>query len=118
MIQQLNTEMTALFETSPYREILALIRSGEWNAVPLRELVRRTGLHERVLRLHIERLRREGIVIISGNQGYYFPARLGEIQRYRRREESRAKAVFFTLKSTRTLEKEVAEQEEGHNVEQ
>jgi len=84
--------------------ILPLLRSGRDNARKRLDLMAATGLRDRVFRKGVEALRRAGVVICSGEQGYYLPATLEEVQCFIRREEARAKSTFYTLQSARQLE--------------
>ena len=93
-----NSGTAAFFETEPYRRILSAIGEGQENAVHLSELIRISGMTDRELRKTIEYIRRQGIVIISGNSGYYFPADEAELKAFVRREEHRAKSIIVTLR--------------------
>lgn len=98
--------MTEHIETTPQeRAVLGFIRTGESGAIHRAELARLTGLKERELRIIIERLRRSGAVIASSQAGYYFPADEAELSAFVRKEERRARSIFFTLKNARKLMK-------------
>ena len=97
------------FETEPYSRILSAIGEGQKNAVHLSELIRISGMTDRELRKTIEYLRRQGVVIISGNSGYYFPADEAELSEYVRKEEHRARSVFYTLHHARKLLRKMKE---------
>lgn len=84
--------------------ILPLLGSGRGNAKKRRELLATTGLPDRVFRKGIEGLRRAGVVICSGDHGYFLPATPDEVQGFIRQEEARARSTFFTLQSARQLE--------------
>jgi len=88
--------------------LLHFIGTGAENAVPRRALMSLTGLDDRELRRTIEGLRRAGRVICSSAGGYFQPASLAELSDFRRREENRARSIFFTLRAARTLEKRMA----------
>jgi len=90
-----------LAEREPYKTIISLIVVGKKNALHLKELIKYTGINNRDLRRYIEELRRNGAVIISNNKGYYFPDNDIEIKRYIKQEESRAKSIFYTLRSAK-----------------
>ena len=106
-----NSETERYFETEPYRRVLLRIGDGKENTVHLSELTRYSGIPDRQIRKIIEFLRRQGIVIISSNNGYYFPADITELEDYVRREEHRARSTFFTLKAARQLLKKMREGE-------
>ena len=61
----------------------------------------------------MEGLRRKGCVIISCNAGYYTPANAEELRKYIDRESHRARSVFYTLKSARTLLKNMDGENNG-----
>ncbi len=68
------SEKTAkYYQVEPYATILSAIGNGSQNARHKNQLVRLTGMSERALRKSIEHLRRENFVIISDENGYYFP---------------------------------------------
>lgn len=57
------------------RKIADLLSYGQENAIPRRHLEKLTGLDGRMVRLMIERERREGVPILADNAtGYYLPA--------------------------------------------
>ena len=83
--------------------ILSAIGTGEENAVNAAHLTQLTGLTVRELRQTVEKLRRDGYVILSSNSGYYYPATAAELERHIKKEERRARSIFFTLRSAREL---------------
>ena len=93
--------------------ILPYIGIGSQNAISRRELIRVSGIPDRAMRFEIEALRRSGCVILSDNNGYFLPSDEHEIEAYIRREESRAKSTFLTLKAARKLRAELQVQESG-----
>lgn len=93
-----NSGTAYYFETPPYCDILAAIGDGAENARHKSELIRPTGMQDRELRKTIEYLRRQGVVILSGNSGYYFPADETELKAFVRQEEHRAKSILVTLR--------------------
>ena len=59
------------------------LNHGQDGAVPLKHLVKITGLHERDIRSMIERERRAGALILSDNaSGYYLSASAEETERF------------------------------------
>jgi len=92
---------------------VAAIGYGEGNATPRKRLISATGISDRLLRKHIETLRRSGVVIAASDKGYYSPADLSEVTAYRRQEERRAKSTLFTLKAARRLEARLRITESG-----
>lgn len=76
-------------------KIADLLRYGQANAVPLRDLAGITGLDGRVVRAMIAAERRAGAAILSDNQtGYYFPANEEEKARFVRSMRHRAKEIL------------------------
>jgi len=97
--------------------ILPLLRSGRGNARKRSELLEATGLSDRVLRRGIEALRRSGVVICSGEHGYYIPATVEEVNAFVRQEEARARSTFYTLRPARQLAARMQEQGEQMQLE-
>lgn len=102
-----STECETAMQAPGIRELLSLIGEGEENAVHARDLSRFFGLEEREIRRTVERLRRSGAVIASSQNGYYFPSDARELGEFVRKEERRAKSVFYTLRAARRLLKEM-----------
>ncbi len=73
MQEQLCSDKARYYQIEPYSTILSAIGNGSENARHKNQLVRLTGMNERALRKSIEHLRRENFVIISDENGYYFP---------------------------------------------
>ena len=89
--------------------LIELIPRGKENAVHADILARHLGITKRELRHRLEELRCSGEVILSSDCGYFLPANLAEVTEYRKKEESRAKSVFRSLRSARQLEKRLSE---------
>lgn len=87
--------------------IVSLIREGENNAVHGTELAQYVNMDARELRQAIEKLRRNGVIIASSQKGYYYPANTGELAAFVRKEERRARSVFYTIKAARQLLKQL-----------
>lgn len=76
-------------------KIADLLRYGQSNAVPLRDLAGITGLDGRTVRAMISAERRAGAAILSNNQtGYYLPANEEEKARFVRSMRHRAKEIL------------------------
>lgn len=76
-------------------KIADLLRYGQANAVPLRDLTGITGLNGRAVRAMIAAERRAGAAILSNNQtGYYLPANEEEKARFVRSMRHRAKEIL------------------------
>lgn len=82
------------------------ISTGEENAVSLAELCRITGLENRTLRLVIETERRNGTVICSSVNGYFYPETEQELQAYVHRERARSRSITRSLRAAETTLKD------------
>ena len=100
-----NEHRASIFGQHPYCEILAMIPKGAQNARHSRELASSLGMRDRVFRKHLEQIRRNGVVIIGNNRGYFYPADIEELNAYIRQEEASARSILYTLKSARMLRK-------------
>lgn len=78
-------------------DFLAVLGTGEENAVTSKQIKQSFGLTERELRKIVERCRRNGVYILSSDNGYFFPSSKEELQRFIRRENSRVKNQCITL---------------------
>ena len=78
--------------------ILSALQTGESNAVNAKTLCRLCNIDDRTVRAIIEKLRRSGKVICSGNQGYYYPGTASELERYIRRMNSRIRSGRACIK--------------------
>ena len=67
------------------------IPEGARDAVSMRHLAKVHNLSERKMRLAVERARRAGILICSGDNGYFMPETLDEIMDYTHRAKARVK---------------------------
>lgn len=84
-------------ENSVTAQLLAVIGTGEKAAVTSKQIKQSFGLTERELRKIVERCRRNGVYILSSDNGYFFPSSKEELQRFIRRENSRVKNQCITL---------------------
>lgn len=86
-----------------------VLKSGEQNATPTAELVKRLGLKSsRALRKDISEARAEGqIILSSAHGGYYLPGSRQEIQKFVCTYEAWAKSIFRALRSARKLLDEI-----------
>lgn len=97
--------------------ISAHIGTGADNITTSETLRQISGLDNRSLRKCIEQLRRSGCVIISAaDGGYYKPATLGELQKFIKKENSRALSILYTLTSARSLEQAMIAAEQATGV--
>lgn len=96
-----------LLNSEPYEIIYMMLRSGAENAVPVRNFCNATELSDRLLRLHVERMRDSGIPILSCKNGYYLPADEDELKQYIAKMEKTARSYFKSLRSARKALKEM-----------
>lgn len=76
-------------------KIADLLRYGQANATPLKELEHMTGLNGRTIRALIAAERKAGAAILSDNvTGYYLPANEEEKARFVRSMRHRAKEIL------------------------
>ena len=88
--------------------IIEHIPEGYENAISRKELCKRTGLNDRVVRSLIEDARRDTIIISNTDgSGYWlFPDNPTDkekdlLQRFVKQQESRAKSIFYALRPAR-----------------
>lgn len=84
-------------ENSVTAQVLAVLGTGEQNAVTSRQLQKAFNISQRDLRKTVERCRRAGVYVISSNSGYFFPKDVSEIRQFVRRESRRIKSQCVTL---------------------
>lgn len=72
-----------------------LLQRGSDNGLTITDLVRLTGLDERIIRRRINRERRDGILIISDNvHGYFLAENVEEVRRFIRSMSRRAREII------------------------
>lgn len=78
-------------------DLMQCLRTGRINAVTRAELVNRTGMPDRANRREIERLRREGVPVISASdgRGYWLAESVEEVERFLREADLRAEAQRY-----------------------
>ena len=78
-------------------DLMQCLRTGRRNAVTRAELVNRTGMPDRANRREIERLRREGVPIISASDGcgYWLAESVEEVERFLREADLRVEAQRY-----------------------
>ena len=85
--------------------ISEFIPVGKENAISRSQLVKLTGLSDRIVRdmIALER-RNTAILNLQNGAGYYIPSDSdrAEIERYVRQEEARAKSIFWSLRGAKT----------------
>lgn len=74
--------------------ISALLGRGAENGLTLGDLVRMTGLNERVIRARIQAERKAGVLILADCQnGYFLPTSENEVRRFIRSMSHRAREI-------------------------
>lgn len=85
--------------------ISEFIPVGKENAISRSQLVKLTGLSDRIVRdmIALER-RNTAILNLQNGAGYYIPSESdrADIERYVRQEEARAKSIFWSLRGAKT----------------
>lgn len=85
--------------------IAEFIPIGKENAISRSQLVKLTGLSDRIIRdmIALER-RNTAILNLQNGAGYYIPSESdrADIERYVRQEEARAKSIFWSLRGAKT----------------
>lgn len=87
-------------------DIINYIPHGRENAVTRSQLVDMTGMHDRNVRKAISKARKEYVILsLENGSGYYQPTAedYPELEKFVKREESRAKSIFASLKMARAL---------------
>lgn len=87
-------------------EIIDFIPHGREHAVSRKQLVLATGLSDRKVRKLIEKAREEFVILsLENGSGYYQPTKddYPELKKYVKREDSRAKSIFHTVKKAKAL---------------
>ena len=109
--ERANPENEQLFNstnctTAPFVcQVSAHLLHGAENAIPARELAKLCGFRgTRALRLAVERERRSGALILSGDDGYFLPSQnvtqaVREVRRFVRRTDSRMMANRLSIRS-------------------
>lgn len=76
-----------------------LLHEGKENAITRKELSDYTGLHERTVRRHIKKLRKDMVILNDQDGcGYYISADSRQIKRFVRQEESRRNEINASIK--------------------
>lgn len=84
-------------ENSLTAELLAVIGTGEKAAVTSKQIKQSFGLTERELRKIVERCRRNGIYVLSSENGYFYPSCIDEVIAFVKRENGRIRNQCITL---------------------
>lgn len=84
-------------ENSLTAQLLAVIGTGEKAAVTSKQIKQSFGLTERELRKIVERCRRNGIYVLSSENGYFYPSCIDEVIAFVKRENGRIRNQCITL---------------------
>lgn len=76
---------------------------GEDNAIKAHNLAKIADLKPRELRSTIEYLRRNGVVICSSKNGYFYPETKSELGRYIHQETSRERSIIHNLRFAQAM---------------
>lgn len=91
---------------SEFRKLLDLIPEGKERAIPMPVLANYMHFDEITLKHFICRCRKEGNIICSSSNGYYFPADVHELEDFYIRMMSRKTTTEKVLKPVEKLLKE------------
>ena len=94
-------------ENSITAQVLAVLGVGEQNATTSRQIKRAFGLCERDLRKIVERCRRNGIYVLSSENGYFYPSCIDEVIAFVKRENGRIRNQCITLAQLKRFLKEL-----------
>ncbi len=84
-----------------YDDLLGFISVGRENAISLAMLSNLSGLGEREVRRQIMYARKDGVLVCSGDEGYFKPETIDELADYYKRFHSSALTTLSCLKATR-----------------
>ncbi len=100
-----------------FENIVDCIPVGHENAISRKELARKTGLTDRILRKEIEKARETTCICnMSDGAGYYIPTELREVELFIRQESARGKSVFRNLRGAKIMKKLMEKEQEGESV--
>ena len=94
-------------ENSVTGDLLRTLQAGEQNALTSHELQALFGITFRELRLIVERARREGVYIITSNEGYFYPNSIDEVNGCLRRTNNHLKNLAVTFAPLRKYAREL-----------
>ena len=84
-----------------YNDLLGFISVGRENAISLTDLSNLSGISPREVKRQIMFARKDGIIVCSGDEGYFKPENLAELADYYKRFHSSAITTLSCLKATR-----------------
>ena len=86
------------YQTASFKGLIDLIPMGRREAVSMTDLSKLIGLPSSDVRLMILNARKIGILICSGDEGYYFPKDDDELKEYRNRRRKYIRTATIALK--------------------
>ena len=93
-----------------YQFLIDLIPAGKEEAVSMKTLSKLIGLPTCDVRQYVLNARKIGVLILSGDEGYYFPADDDELKEYVNRRRKYIRTANVALKP---FEASLTDQEEG-----
>lgn len=91
-------------------DIINAIPVGADNAIHLQRLAELAGCTDSTIKKRIQAARRQGIIVLSGQKGYWKPTTLEEQRRFLLMMDKAAKARFSTTKPLRSELKRIPNQ--------
>jgi hypothetical protein len=83
--------------TEGFKWLIDLIPTGQYEAVSMTDLARMSGLPSADIRQQVLNARLKGVLICSGEQGYYFPGSYEELTDYVFRRYKYIQTATFAL---------------------
>ncbi len=96
--------------TTPFKWLIDLIPTGQCEAISMTDLARLTGIPSADIRQQVLNARRIGVLICSGDEGYYFPGDTDELIDYVVR---RKQYIGTAHEALQPFEDVLKDQEEG-----
>ncbi|MBQ6173471.1 MAG: hypothetical protein IJK28_02480 [Clostridia bacterium] len=97
-------------KAKPFEFLINLIPPGRAEAIPMKTLSKLLDCPSSDVRESILNARKVGVLICSGDDGYYFPADDGELKEYVNRRRKYIRTAEFALKH---FEEVLTEYEDG-----
>lgn len=98
-------------QSQEFQSLIELIPIGKGEAVSMKTLSKLLGLPSSDVRLMILNARKKGVLICSGDEGYYFPKNEDELKEYRNRRRKYIKTASIALRPFDLLLKSLEEGE-------
>ena len=75
------------------REIMSVLSEGEENAIKVEQLSKILNMNKREITICVSKLRQNGEVICSSNQGYFLPSSVDDVKHFYRQMTSRQREI-------------------------